>query len=124
MKTMTQIVIFFIHGSINCEYTTPSQLALKFNKNACYFSLMHINCRSLASKINSMPFILQESPVHVLAVTETWVTDLMPDTIALPGYQFIHTNRIGGMRGGVGMFIREEFTFHVINQPASVLSDV
>ena len=28
------------------------------------------------------------------------------------------------MRGGFGMFTREEVAFHVINQPASVISDV
>lgn len=61
--------------------------------------------------------------MKVLAVTETWLTELTANAISIPGYKFIHKNREEGRGGGVGFFVKDENDFHRhdINAPMLLL---
>lgn len=85
-------------------YLAPSHLSLKFINTSHSFTIMHLNCRSIASKLNEIQILLQQLPTSILAVTETWLSDSTADSIYIPNYTFTYKNRseVGG--GGCGCF--------------------
>lgn len=114
---------YFFELANDSKYYAPFQVANKFSNNSP-FSILHLNCRSIASKISEIQLLLFHLPVNVLAVTETWLTDITADSIFIPGYKFIYANRgdIGG--GGTGFFIHEnteyqKFDTLPLNTPTS-----
>src|SRR6218665_2743489 len=87
---------------IDYGYNTPTQLYSKRESNFHLCSDMHVNCRSIASKMNELKLLLSQTPVGVLAVTETWLEENVADTIHIQGYHFVHQEM--GILGGVGFF--------------------
>ena len=114
---------YFLNASNGCEYSSPSHVAHKCHNDAHSFSIMHLNSRSLLPKLNGIQLLLHQLPATICAISETLLTDSMSDTTGIPGYKFLHKSRVGGIRGGVGMFIREGIEFHAFSLPADVASD-
>ena len=50
-----------------------------------------------------------------MVLTETWLTDVLADTIDIPDFTFIHRSRTTGPRGEVGMFIKHGVDFLCLN---------
>ena len=97
------------------KYYSPSQLAHKFVNSPPSFSIMHLNCRSIASKTSEIQLLLHQLPVNVMAVTETWLTDAAAETILYPGYKFIHKSRGDTRGGGIGFLAQDNIEFHKID---------
>ena len=54
---------------------------------------MPINC-SLVNKISTFQFIVYSSTFHILAITETWLSDCIFDNKLLPsGYTILRKDR-------------------------------
>jgi exonuclease III len=98
-----------VHG-----YNTPTQLTLKMKNDNQICSYMHINCRSIISKIDDIKLLLHQIPVGILAVTETWLEEATSDIAQIPGYNFIHKPREKGQGGGVGFFISLDIVYQLI----------
>src|SRR5688572_25284592 len=60
----------------DCAYLAPSQLSHKFLNASHSFTIMHLNCRSIISKLNEIQILLQQLPASVLAVTDRKSTRL------------------------------------------------
>ena len=75
---------------------------------------MHINCRSLVKNFNHICALLINSRISVLAVTETWISDMAIYTagdVVIPGYKFINQCRQGKHGGGVGSYVNNSIEF-------------
>lgn len=107
---------YFIQRPIDHGYNTPLQLASLMTNEANLCSLMHINCRSIATKTTDIQLLLQQLPIDILAVTETWLDKTSADAVQIPGYNFVHTPRDTGRGGGVGFFIRETIDYQLAPQ--------
>src|SRR6218665_1307572 len=76
---------------------------------------MHINCRSIIPKMTEISLLIEQVPISILAVTETWLSDDPKGLVNIPGYCFLHQPRPGGMWGGVGLFIKNDISFEKID---------
>ena len=84
-------------------YTTSLELnALMKHQHHHSLSFLHVNCRSISSKIYDLSLLIFNSKAHILAVTETWLQDNNSDSVSIPGYNFVCKNRDGKRGGGVG----------------------
>ena len=59
----------------------------------CATTILHINCGSMINKLYGLESILNEMPVTILALTETWLPPEAVDSFHIPGYNFIHKFR-------------------------------
>ena len=85
-------------------------------KNSSQIILASINIQSLQSKHSKLQELLSElscTPLHILAIQETWA---IPHTnlISIPGFNFIHSERKIGRGGGVGFYVKDSLTFKII----------
>ncbi|VEN61176.1 unnamed protein product [Callosobruchus maculatus] len=65
----------------------------------------HINICSLCPKLNEVKYLLQAENISILGVTETWLTDKIPEQlIEIEGYTFFRADR-GSRGGGVGVYV-------------------
>nr|XP_054591087.1 uncharacterized protein LOC129154844 [Nothobranchius furzeri] len=70
----------------------------------------HINVRSILPKIDQIQNLLMESNLDFLCMSETWLTSNIPtDLINIPRYTCYRKDRVKGRRGGVLIYIREQF---------------
>ena len=82
------------------EYSFNEKLkSCAFDLSWC-FSLCHINIRSINANLSQLLSI--DSPV--IAITETWLTDITCDWYSLTGYNFVEQHRSNKCGGGVGIF--------------------
>lgn len=77
---------FFNDLSLTNTYSTPYSLSKEFSTLPSKFSVMHLNCRSVLSKLNEIGELLNLIPVTVLALTETWLTVNQADLVSFQGY--------------------------------------
>ena len=81
-----------------------------FNK----FSLLHINARSLLRKLDYLQVLLEVANVKfdVIALSETWKTDLSDQLLHTNGQKKISNRRCDGrMGGGVVLFVKNSTDF-------------
>ena len=91
-----------------------------------HLKICHLNIRSLMRNIEELRHIIDVSdPVHVIAVSETWLRPAVPSTLVeLSGYTFIRNDRIGGRTGGgVGMYILNTLSTRVIENDYDISSN-
>jgi exonuclease III len=119
--------------AMSSEYCSPVQLLHRLKEVSHPFPIVHLNCRSITHKINEIQALLHQLSVNILAVTETWLTEPMADTIPtetwltetmvdtihISGYQFVQKPRKKGRGGGTGFFIREGIEFSIMNLPCA-----
>jgi len=87
---------YFLNASKRCEYSSSSQVAHQFHNDAHTFSIMHLKSRSLLPKLKSdIQLLLHQLPATICAISETWLTDSMSDTIGISGNKFLHKSRVG-----------------------------
>jgi len=65
----------------------------------------HLNVNGLKSKLSEISLLLHSANLDILAITETHLSDNVPDTeINIEGYCLIRNDRDDGRRGGGTMF--------------------
>ena len=72
--------------------------------------LIQQNIRSLLPKIDELRLMITESDsqIHILALTETWLNDLVSDAeISIPGYRIYRKDR-GAKGGGIAIYIKND----------------
>jgi len=90
------------HKNNNDEYSLPGP----FNNKG--FSIAHLNVRSLLPKIEEIKLMVKKSNFGVFAVSETWLTDSVPDEfVNIDGYR-IYRNDRETCGGGVAIYVKED----------------
>jgi len=84
--------------------------------------ICHLNIRSLLPKIDEVKMLIKESNIDVLAISETWLSNIIPDSfVNIKGYNLYRKDRLNTMGGGVAIFIKENIT-HTI--PTNLTNDM
>lgn len=70
---------------------------------------MHWNIQSVQKKLHEVEFRILSYPgtLHIIAISETWLTSFNHPTYQLAGYQAIHNYRTTTSGGGVSLFIHD-----------------
>lgn len=89
------------------------------------FNALHVNCRSLNKNFAALKNLLSSvsGKLSIIAVSETWLTELSQDTFNLIGFNFVSNCRKNKIGGGVGLYIDDDIDFK-IRTDASVMSDL
>lgn len=79
-------------------------------------SVAHVNVRSLTKHLHLVKDYVENESFDVLAVTETWLSGaVLDEDVKLNGYNFIRADRSTGQKGGgVGIFIKNTFSYHLL----------
>ena len=81
-----------------------------FRKNGLHF--LHLNARSLLSKLSDVHLLVNNSKTAVLAVSETWLDGSVTDAeIELVGYTVVRKDR-NRNGGGVCLFVRSDISYN------------
>ena len=77
---------------------------------------MHINIHSLPSKFDQLKEIivklkLNNTQIDFILLCETFLNDENADMYQIPGYSFIQKNRKIKSKGGVGIYISNQYTY-------------
>lgn len=82
--------------------------------------LIHINIRSLLSKLTAFKDFISASAYDVVAVSETWLSgSILSDAVSIDGFELLRADR-GGRGGGVCFYIKSTLQFRVL--PTSLAS--
>jgi hypothetical protein len=75
--------------------------------------IVHVNIQSLINKVDHINLLLQENNIHVLCITESWLTNDIDDSdIKINGYDICRLDRNNGMsHGGIVCYIKEGISF-------------
>src|SRR6218665_197088 len=74
------------------DITEAGKKTVEYRNN---LSIMHINCRSIIPKMTEISLLIEQVPISILAVTETWLSDDLNGLVNIPGYCFLHQPRPG-----------------------------
>ena len=78
------------------------------------YTFAHLNCRSLVPSLADVRVILNQRDLDILALTETWLSDVVcDDVVRIAGYRFVRRDR-GGRGGGVGMYVRDSLECKIV----------
>lgn len=71
--------------------------------------ICHINAQSIIPKIDEFRDLFEDSKVHVICVSETWLAEGLRDELCcLRGYRVFRSDRRGRVGGGVAIYVRED----------------
>ena len=96
--------------SPNSLYYTDEQFKHNFaltSEGVANFSIIHLNCRSLASNFNKLKDSIKVLGLQfdVIAISETWLSDNDSDNFNIDGYTTFTCSRIYKKGGGVALYI-------------------
>jgi len=113
-----------VTDSSSC-YLTENDLHdfFHFDDKLC-FNVLHVNCRSLNRNFEALQNLLSSvsGKLSVIAVSETWLTELSQDTFNLSGYTFASKCRTNKIGGGVGLYIDSTIDYKICSE-VSFVSD-
>ena len=100
---------------VDSMYNRPTESTFKEHfkfkqKGHSNFSLVHFNCRSMASNLDKLKDSVQGLDFHfdVIAVSETWLKDNATNSsYSLDGYSSFQCSRLNKTGGGVALYINE-----------------
>src|SRR6218665_995128 len=75
------------------QYVTPSALAPKIVSHGNLPGILHINGRSILSKMQEFQLLVANIPVSFVALTETWTNKNTEDQLQLKGYTAVYSSR-------------------------------
>ena len=84
------------------------------NSSKKYFSVLHINARSMNKNFDSINLLLSSLhnyPFSIIAVTETWLHTNSPPIFNIDNYELIRDDRKHGRGGGVALYVHESIKF-------------
>src|SRR5271163_3991325 len=90
-----------------------------------FLNLLHVNCRGFGKNFNSLNTLLDVigAQLSVIAVSETWLSDITEDTYLIKDYNFVSNSRSGRRGGGVGLYLKNDFAYK-LRDDLSVSTDV
>lgn len=96
----------------SCNYFLEDDFNLKFSKvkDTNPMSLIHFNVRSLSKNYEKLQNYLEllQLEFTAIALSETWIKDTHDISFTnIPGYKFIHKDRLSKSGGGVGLYLKE-----------------
>ena len=128
----------FTGGSYNLSYSDVEQISLtdsseymssieyvnhSFRNVSKYLKVGHINARSIPKNIDEIRRLAVSVSFDILAVSETWLTNNVPnDRVLINGYNITRTDRNcnhKGRGGGVCFYVRSGITFKCIKVPST-----
>ena len=72
------------------------------------FAILHQNIRGLIGKKDLLTDILfNHNSIEIFGLSETWITPDCPYDLEIPGYKFKRRDRLSGIGGGVGAYIKD-----------------
>jgi len=79
-------------------------------------SLLLTNANRILNKFDELLLLLSSESIDIVAVTETWLSDEIPDSVvSINGYVVIRRDRITGIGGGVMCYISNRFFVRQLN---------
>uniref|UniRef100_A0A672HNX1 Reverse transcriptase domain-containing protein n=1 Tax=Salarias fasciatus TaxID=181472 RepID=A0A672HNX1_SALFA len=96
-------------NSKDCEYYTEDTFNAQ-HIDADTLSIIHVNSRSLYSKLAEMNEYLNnfKKNFNIIAVTETWFRDDIMKEVTLNGCELFAVNRSGKRGGGVALYVSSD----------------
>ena len=93
-------------------YNEQNLKSCAFELSQC-FSLCHINIRSIDTNLSHFENYLQLLSIDfpIIAITETWLTDITCDLYSLTEYNFVEQHRSNKCGGGVGIFVQNHLNY-------------
>ena len=86
-------------------------------------NVIHINAQSLVNKMDECRYLFENSNVHVICVSESWLDKNMPDKMfEIAGYNIFRMDR-EKRSGGVVIYVMNNFKCNVVNK-SSVQSPI
>jgi hypothetical protein len=78
-------------------------------------TILHVNVRSLNKNLDNLLILLKLLKFHfsIIAISESWETELNVDLFHIPGYEKVSALRQNGRGGGVALFVDNSLTFNV-----------
>ena len=106
-----------LFNGFSCRYYLEDSFNEKlkscaFELSQC-FSLCHINIRSINANLSHFENYLQLLSIDfpVIAITETWLTDITCDLYSLTEYNFVEQHCSSKCGGGVGIFLQNHLNY-------------
>jgi len=99
------------HNTIGCKQTNLVKVPLVKINPTSTLNIGYMNARSINNKTTEINEYICDNNIHVLALTETWLTgttkdDATKNEIKPAGYEIAHLARKGRKGGGVGIIYR------------------
>ena len=100
-----------------CDYYVEDKfnemLHSKF-RNDNYFSIVHLNIRSLQNKLGDLTTLLANLDIRfsIVGITETWLQE-STHNVDIDGYDFVYKNRSSKSGGGVGLYVSNNLNFKI-----------
>lgn len=93
------------------KYYNVLDLKSCYPQNKNFLSALHVNARSIRSKIDDISIFLDTAAINfdMLMFTETWLTD-DNNVPSFPGYRSEHLCRADRKGGGVAIYLKEKYT--------------
>ena len=119
--------IFDLHepviASLSNDFLTPCNvIKKKFENYDNLVKMGHINPCSVPKHLHDLDKLLHEAEFDIFGTCETFVTGNTPKTAYdISGYQFFHVDRLSSSRGGVGIFVKNEFPVKIIKLPVDLV---
>ena len=79
-----------------------------------HFTIFHLNIRSLSRNLDNLQNLLStvQQRFSVVGISETWLHQDQQN-VNIDGYNFVHNYRPDRVRGGVGLYVANNFQFHL-----------
>ena len=91
--------------------SSVDKINLELNKFRQFLAIGHLNTVSIPLHKDSIYRVLKKIDLDIFGVSETNIKKNTPkDLYHFPGYKFFQKNRDLGNSGGVGVFLKEEFS--------------
>lgn len=80
------------------------------------FSIIHFNARSMFRNFEEIHAYLSnlQYQFSVIGISETWINSNSHVPFVIEGYTFVHVDRPSGRGGGVGLFIRKDLNYKLV----------
>lgn len=89
-----------------------------------HLKIAHINVRAILPKIHVLRNYIISSMFDIIAMSETWLTKLVPDNIIdIDGFRVVRRDREEGRGGGILFYVRNSINFAIIGDMITVYSE-
>src|SRR6218665_525134 len=96
---------------INSQCVAPSVQTEKFENYGEMAGIMHVNARSILSKMQDFQLLIRKIPVNFVALSEPWLNKDTEAQLQLLGYNVVYNFREDRIGGGVAIMNKEGIKF-------------
>ena len=91
--------------------------ATKLQELKTHISTCHLNTQSMTSAFDEFQFMVNESKFDIITLSERWLKNdkHLLEYVNFPGYKFSYRNIYEKRGGGVGVYIKDCFTYKIRN---------